>query len=195
MKKYTLIYITLIFFFSTIGKSDDIKDFEIEGMSIGDSALDYFTAKDLNKRKKFYRNTNSNTLCRTEVTSSNFKNFDNIMFHFKENDPNYIIESISGAVFFSKTSINTTQKCINKRNKIDQEVSELFNNTEREIEEDKVYTWDKSKKSKTHNIRYWFKEGHYVGLSCYVFSKEFDGDSHLKVMVNSAELSDWINSL
>jgi len=176
-------------------KADDISEFEIEGMSLGDSALDFFTVKELNKRKKFYSNTNSKKFFRTTVTSSKFKNFDNIMFHFKENDSNYIIESISGAVFFSKSSINTTQKCIKKRNIIDQEVSKLFKDTKREVQEDKIYAWDKSKKSKTHNITYWFKEGGYAGLSCYVFSKEFDGTSHLKVLVNSAELTNWINNL
>ena len=176
-------------------KADDISEFEIEGMSLGDSALDFFTVKELNKRKKFYSNTNSKKFFRTTVTSSKFKNFDNIMFHFKEDDSNYIIESISGAVFFSKSSINTTQKCIKKRNIIDQEVSKLFKDTKREVQEDKIYAWDKSKKSKTHNITYWFKEGGYAGLSCYVFSKEFDGTSHLKVLVNSAELTNWINNL
>ena len=112
-------------------KADDISEFEIEGMSLGDSALDFFTVKELNKRKKFYSNTNSKKFFRTTVTSSRFKNFDNVMFHFKENDSNYIIESISGAVFFAKSSINTTQKCIKKRNIIDQEVSKLFKDIKR----------------------------------------------------------------
>ncbi|MDB4082541.1 hypothetical protein N9500_06420 [Candidatus Pelagibacter sp.] len=117
------------------------------------------------------------------------------MLHFKENDPNYIIESISGAIFFSKSAIDTTQKCIKQRNIIDQQVKQLFRNTNREVIDDKIYTWDKSKKSKTHSINYWFNEGHYAAISCYVFSKEFSGNSHLKVMVNSVDLSDWINSL
>ena len=194
MKRLILILI-LTFSFQTWIKADDISEFEIEGMSLGDSALDFFTVKELNKRKKFYSVTNSKKFFRTTVTSSKFKNFDNVMFHFKENDSNYIIESISGAIFFSKSSINTTQKCIKKRNIIDQEVSKLFKDTKREVREDKIYAWDKSKKSKTHNITYWFKEGDYAGISCYVFSKEFDGTSHLKVIVNSAELTNWINNL
>ena len=33
----------LIFSLQSWTKADDIRDFEIEGMSIGDSALDYFT--------------------------------------------------------------------------------------------------------------------------------------------------------
>ena len=46
--------IILIFSFQSWARADDIRDFQIEGMSLGDSALDFFTVKELNKRKKFY---------------------------------------------------------------------------------------------------------------------------------------------
>ena len=45
----------LILFFSlqNLTKADDISDFQIEGMSIGDSALDYFTKKEIRTEKKY----------------------------------------------------------------------------------------------------------------------------------------------
>ena len=49
MKIYFLILI-LFFNFQLSTKADDIRDFEIEGMSIGDSLLDYYS---LNKVKSF----------------------------------------------------------------------------------------------------------------------------------------------
>ena len=42
MKKYLLIII-LALSFQSCTKADDISDFQIEGMSIGDSLLDYYT--------------------------------------------------------------------------------------------------------------------------------------------------------
>ena len=41
--------ITLIFFFNiqSLSKADDIRDFEIEGMSIGDSLLEHFSKKSI----------------------------------------------------------------------------------------------------------------------------------------------------
>ena len=49
MKKLST-YLFLIFFsFSTPSFADDIRDFQIEGMSIGDSLLDYFTEKEIKK--------------------------------------------------------------------------------------------------------------------------------------------------
>ena len=44
MKVFISILI-LIFSFQSLTKADDIKDFEIEGMSVGDSLLDFFDQK------------------------------------------------------------------------------------------------------------------------------------------------------
>ena len=48
-----LIIIIIIFFINlqSLTKADDIRDFEIEGMSIGDSALDYFNNNELKKQQ------------------------------------------------------------------------------------------------------------------------------------------------
>ena len=52
MKKL-LIYIIIIFFSSlTLSFSEDISDFQIEGISVDDNVLDYFTEETLNKKIK-----------------------------------------------------------------------------------------------------------------------------------------------
>ena len=42
----------LIFGFQSWAKADDIRDFEIEGMSIGDSLLDYFSEDEIKQYKQ-----------------------------------------------------------------------------------------------------------------------------------------------
>ena len=49
MKRLLLILI-LTCSFQTLTKADDIRDFEIEGISIGDSALDHFSKKQLDDK-------------------------------------------------------------------------------------------------------------------------------------------------
>ena len=44
--------LVLIFSLQSWTKADDIRDFQIEGMSIGDSALDYFSEEYIKKKKK-----------------------------------------------------------------------------------------------------------------------------------------------
>ena len=48
MKRLLLILI-LTFSFQSLTKADDIRDFEIEGMSVGDSLLDFLLKKKLMK--------------------------------------------------------------------------------------------------------------------------------------------------
>ena len=62
MKRLLLILI-LTLSFQTLAKTDDIRDFEIEGISVGDSLLDYFNKTKIDnnkykpwKDKKTYRN-------------------------------------------------------------------------------------------------------------------------------------------
>ena len=52
MKRLSL-YLFLIFFtLQTPSKADDIRDFQIEGISIGDSLLDYFSEEKIKSSKK-----------------------------------------------------------------------------------------------------------------------------------------------
>ena len=43
-----IIIIIIIFIYSISLKANDITEFQIEGISLGDSALDYFSEEDLN---------------------------------------------------------------------------------------------------------------------------------------------------
>ena len=42
-----LTVLILIFYIQSLTKADDIRDFEIEGISIGDSLLDYFSEEEI----------------------------------------------------------------------------------------------------------------------------------------------------
>ena len=55
MKRLILIFI-LTLSFQSWTKADDIRDFQIEGMSIGDSLLEFFNEKIINKDKKIHGN-------------------------------------------------------------------------------------------------------------------------------------------
>ena len=53
MKRLLLILI-LTSSFQSMAKADDIRDFEIEGMSIGDSLLDFFSEEEITIKNKNY---------------------------------------------------------------------------------------------------------------------------------------------
>ena len=100
--KIFLSVLILIFGLQSWTKADDIRDFEIEGMSVGDSALEYFNEKELkNKDDVLYYKSKTNKLFKFQTKSyrayekpKKFLVYENIEFHLKKDDPNYIIESI-----------------------------------------------------------------------------------------------------
>ena len=59
--------LTLSFGFIFNAKADDIRDFEIEGMSVGDSLLSYFTEKEIKKN----------------ISGSQYPNKEFILYYFK----------------------------------------------------------------------------------------------------------------
>ena len=99
MKKLST-YLFLIFFsFQTPSWADDISDFEIEGMSIGDSLLDYFSKKEIKD------NTNTNYYTNNTYTSVSFNKlpvfeiYESVEFNYKTDDEKYIIAAIVGGLF------------------------------------------------------------------------------------------------
>ena len=50
MKKLSTYLFLILFSFSAPSFADDIRDFQIEGMSLGDSLLDYYSEEEIEKR-------------------------------------------------------------------------------------------------------------------------------------------------
>ena len=79
-------FIILIFLISPIAsKASDIYDFEIEGISIGDSVLDYFTSYQINQGKQnWYKD---NTYTAIAIQNSNlFEFYDEVQINFLTDD-------------------------------------------------------------------------------------------------------------
>jgi hypothetical protein len=195
MKRLSLYLFLILFSLQTPSQADDIRDFQIEGVSIGDSALDYFTEDELNKDKEYYRNSKSKAFFLTNVYSSNFKIYDNIMFHFKDNDPKYIIHSISGAIFFKNKGIKNIEDCMIERKKIDKEFIKLFASSKRFVKDNEPHEGDITGQTFEHGIYYWLKDDSLASVSCNEYSKTFGGTNHLKVIVYSKDFAYWLTNV
>ena len=112
----------LIFSFQSFTIADDVKEFEIEGFSIGDSLLDHFTKDNIDKKSSALY-PNKEMLAATFRTNS-FEIFEEIQFHWLANDKNYTIQSISANIDFP----NDITSCLEKRKNINNDVKLLFSN-------------------------------------------------------------------
>ena len=186
MKRLLLILI-LTLSFQSLSKADDISDFEIEGMSIGDSALDHFTKDKIQKNKNnYYKNKKF-----VDVEFDNVGElYDTISFNYNTGDNTYKIESISGAIFY-KYNI---KDCFKKRGEIVQEISDVFETTKPKNTGKIKHTGDKSGKSSLSNIEFNFENGDLIMVSCYDWSKEMPYTDHLAISFRTKKLKDFINS-
>ena len=87
MKKLFIIIIIFISF-QTLSKADDIKDFQIEGVSIGDSALDFYDVNKINSWQKIFYPSDVKFF--KVDTQDTVGDYDDMGFHFKTNDSKFI---------------------------------------------------------------------------------------------------------
>ena len=116
MKKL-LSYLIIIFFSSlTFSFSEDISDFQIEGISVDDSVHDFFTIKTLKRAikkiktrgKKFNGNTDDPQYEEANISHSSFKTYDNVnVVYFSDTT---IIKSVTGSEYFEEGNCNAKQK-------------------------------------------------------------------------------------
>ena len=94
MKRLLLIFILTLSFQSLTKANDSIKDFQIEGMSIGDSALQYFDKETIIssiKETSYFDDSFYDV-----SLESNDDKYEYYTLTFKKNDNNYIAYSITG---------------------------------------------------------------------------------------------------
>ena len=90
MKNIIIIFLILLNL-QSFTKADDIRDFEIEGMSIYDSLLDFIEINYINSDKEYlYKSKKYYTV---EVRKD-YEVFDSIQVAIKDKDKKYIIEII-----------------------------------------------------------------------------------------------------
>ena len=100
--------LVLIFSLQSWTKADDISEFEIEGISIGDSLLDFMSITEIKNDLKLQINWphTDKKFQRVEKYEGSFENYEYIAAIIKPDDPQYIIYGLSGMI-----DINDSKKC------------------------------------------------------------------------------------
>ena len=190
MKRLLLILI-LTLSYQSLTKADDIRDFQIEGISIGDSLLDFYSRsiiKDAIKNTK--NNYKDKSFYRVYLDSKtfSFKKYDGLNFHMKKNDNNYIIYSITGLKFYKDID-----RCYIDKKNIVNDLKNLFPQAKIQNVK-KKHSGDKSGKSKTDTTYLNFKSYDNAGVACYDWSKKMNFDDNLRIFLDSSDFRIWINN-
>ena len=190
--KRLLIILILTFSIQSWTKADDIKDFEIEEMSVGNSLLDYFSEKEINKKinsKSTYRYTN-NAYVSILIKSEKFKIYEEIGAVFKPNDNKFILQSIEGTFNYG----SKIDECYKKQNIITEDLKKTFSNTTEFKTYTRKYTADKTGKSTSKYNRFTFSNGSAISVVCYDMDKDFiDPNDQLYLAISSEKFMKWID--
>ena len=192
MKRLSLYLFLILFSLQASSWADDISDFQIEGMRIGDSLLDYFTVDEIkNASKNQYPNSKKYTI-RLFQSLPKFKIYDGVQATYKTNDKKYKIYALGGVLWFDTTD-NNIKNCYKKKDEIVKEITEFFKDELIKIEEDNnKHVVDESGKSTYKSIDFWFNSGDKIGVICNDWSEEMGLADRLKVTMASKEFLNWL---
>ena len=170
-----IVVLVLIFSLQSWSKAEDIRDFQIEGISLGDSLLDYFTEFEIN-------NAHDHSYDATKFITRTFPLKDSDIYNFiqisSKPSGKKIVHGISGVVIYEKNF----QECHKSMKQIVSELTLLFPLS-------KIKDWGK----------YDFTQGHYFPVTfdlddlsramvaCYDWDKESNTTDNLKVTLYSEE--------
>ena len=189
--KGLLLIIILTFSFQTLTKADNIRDFQIEGMSVGDSALNYFSKEIIDKRKhKGFVYPDKSFFSISFYNEDSFNTYDAVQLHLKAKDSNYTIYSIAGRIFFD----NKYNDCVKKMNNILPELKTVFK--EANFNDHGTITWNdaQNRKVKTKSYFLTLRSGDEIALECYdqpIDANIIDG---LNLAIDSKEFVDFLNN-
>ena len=187
MKRLLLILILTLSFQSLV-KADDISEFEVEGISIGDSALDYFSKETLNKTKRDWFNNNEYSIS-VGLETSSLKTFDNMQFVYLTKDSIYKLEGIE-AIKFYKDNINDCYKLFDQTFL---EVKELFSDVSFTEKMKTKHPGDKVGTTMVTQQYIIFKNGDAVQLFCEDWSIESGYTDALRISIRTNKYRDFLS--
>ena len=167
MKKLSTYLFLILFNFSAPSFADDMSEFQIEGMSIGDSLLDYMSEEEIKENvvtvypdKKFtillYKKS-------TEIYDWG------VGVTYKSNDKKYKIHGVQG-----RASFENIEGCYEKQDEIEKEISLIFDKVKKK-------NWGilklnfkgkETEESTYKPITFDFNNGDRAMISCYYYHED-----------------------
>ena len=122
--KIFLTFLILTFSLQFLAKADDIRDFEIEGMSLYESALNHFSKSFIkNNEEDYYKDNKYKT---ATISSNKFEIYQQVQITYKSNDQKFTLIDINGIVD------KNYKDCLNEIKIIAKNFDEMFPNTKKE---------------------------------------------------------------
>ena len=189
MRNFLLILI-LTLSFQSLTKADDISDFEIEGMSIGDSLLNYFTVNEIKNFVNYDDLPSDMTFRIIEIFSNEMKIelYDSVQIYFKPNDETFIIHGVNAGLF-----CDTKKKCINQYDNIKRDISNLFGNSLKSENFTGKHIDDDTGQSIYKYLVYYHSNGE-IAVGYTDWANHMKYRDNVSIDITTQEVSDWVRN-
>ena len=206
--KILLTFFVLLFSSSVV--ADDISDFEIEGISIGNNALEYLSEEEIfeqieaNKEDyEFLKDPYKFVELKIyNLNNKEFTNYDFMSFFIKTDSVNkyltnknekFKIYAIRGMIKYN----GDLDGCIKKRNEIEDVLSQMFKNSKK-TETEFNHSVDPTGNSKVYAIYFVLESVGEVAIDCMDFEETFrkkrEWAEGLTVAISTVEWDNWIRN-
>jgi len=189
-----LTVLILIFSFQSLTKADDISDFEIEGMSLGDSLLDYFSEVEIKKNISAAQYPKGDFILVWFDNLMSFKTYDSLTVAYNSNDKIYTIYNIIGSLHFK----HNFKDCFKQKDIITKELSYLFKNSKVDSFTYK-HDYDKTGNSMMYQETYTIDSAGSADVFCLNWSKKLEQEENrideLGVSISLKEFDVFVQSV
>ena len=186
-------FIILILILQNPLSAENIRDFKIEGIGIGVSALNYFNEKQLEDGEQGWHNYSYKEYSTSLVSGKGI--YDWFLVSYRSDDDNFIIEALVGGL--EKTNYDN-KECNKKLDNVASNMSEAFTNTRQdkkiyELKTDASRTYPFTGKSTVTSLSFNFKDEGEIILECYKMDKKNNQNDSLMTTILSQKDSFRIN--
>ena len=176
-------------------KADDIRDLEIEGVSLGDSTLNIMTKKEiketLSHKHTFFYKKKVFAVITTPLKSNRY---DRIAITIKPNDQSFLIQAIEGIIYFN----DDISGCLKKKNEVQDELKSFLSSTNFNDLGTLAHPADSSGNSFQTVFDFNFKNGGLVRVVCHDWAKKLTNEKgwtdEFKIYIVSKAVMDFVNS-
>jgi hypothetical protein len=163
-----ILLILFVLFFSFSIFAEDISDYEIERMSIGDNLLNYYSINEIENATDTYYYKNKKYVFYLFTDILNYKTYQDIQVTVINKPKTFIIHEISGIISYR----DNIQDCYKKQNQIKNELEIAFN--KKPYKDAGSHPGDKTGKSKYVRYSYDFQNESYAQVVCFDMSKKLE---------------------
>ncbi len=185
MRTFLFLFI-LIFSFQSLTKADGIKEVVIEGISIDDSLLDYFSRNEIQAASKSTKDWFVNKKYTVSIFEKNLETYEKLQVVFLTDDTDYKVKAISGLINYP----DNIADCYKKSESVYLEIKEILT----DLKDMGKYEYDHNDDPESKIVDYALlnENDDEVYIACYDYSENYNGTDHLRIGVRLIEFANFL---